>query len=71
MYEKVDNRINHFFIQFIELLAGFLFLFTLYFFNFTEKEKWIVLIIVGISGFCIGANYDLYGNHEILLLTEN
>ena len=50
-------------IQSCELVVSILPLLIIYYGNFNEKEKWIVLGLIGISGFCLGGIYDVYSNH--------
>lgn len=71
MYEKVESRLNHFRIQASLLLISLVPLFLIYFLKFDESGKWIMLVLFGIAGFCVGANYDVYVTHESILSSNN
>ena len=49
---------------------GVLSLVAIYVSQLTPDQKWVFLGLIALVGFCVGGIFNLYLNHEIILLTE-
>ena len=70
IYEIIDSRKVHFIVQIWLTIFGLLPLVFIYLFHFSEEEKWGLLGLIGLTGFCNGALYNMYSTNEILLMSE-
>ena len=34
------------------------------------EDKWLMLLLIGLAGFCIGGMYEMIGNEELVVLAE-
>ena len=70
MYSRNLSRRVQFALQLAILLIGILALVTIYISRLTPDQKWTLLALIGVVGFCVGGLHHLFANHEIILLTE-
>ena len=70
IYEIIESRKTHFFIQIWLAIFGLVPLMIIYLFKFSDAEKWELLCLIGMTGFCNGALFNMYSTNEILLMSE-
>ena len=70
MYPSTLSRRTQLLIHVGLMLIGISSLLTIYLSHLTPKEKWIFIALVAAIGFCVGSLFNLYINHEIIILTE-
>ena len=69
-FERTTNRVWHFVVAIIELAVSFVCLLLIYRLSLTIEEKYTLLVLVGLTGFCLGALFEIYANHEIMVQHE-
>ena len=70
IYETIENRRIHFLIQIWLTIFGLLPLLIIYLSHFHEEEKWGLVALIGLAGFCNGALRNMYTTNEVFLKTE-
>ena len=66
IYEKTNNRIVHLVVHLILLLIGEGILLIVYLTNASEN-KWMMLGLFGVSRLCLGATFNIYEAHELII----
>ena len=62
IYELTSSRACHFLVHLITLALGIMVMMLVYTLDLKPEDKWLMLFLIGIVGFCIGGLYELIGN---------
>ena len=68
VYGLTSSRVHHFLAHLIILAVGILAMVLVY--TLKPEDKWLMLLLIGLAGFCIGGMYEMIGNEELVVLAE-
>ena len=70
VYELASSRLSHFLTHLVILAVGIAAMMLVYVLDLKPDAKWLMLLLIGLVGFCIGGLYEMIGNEELVVLGE-
>ena len=70
VYGLTSSRAHHFLTHLVILAVGILAMMLVYNLNLKPEDKWLMLLLIGVVGFCIGGLYEMVTSEEVVVLGE-
>ena len=70
VYGLTSSRAYHFLAHLVILAVGIMAMMLVYLLDLKPADKWVMLFLIGIAGFCIGGLYEMIAGEEAIVLSE-